>query len=290
MKQKLSLAIALFVMISANGQNIGIGTNAPSSSAQLEVASTNKGFLMPRMTYAQRKLIANPATGLMIYCTDCALGEFQGFDGKNWVNMIGNPAADFPAVNICDKVWSAKNFDGSTYSDGTAIPEVQNPDEWAALTTGAWCYYNNDAANGPIYGKLYNWYAVAGIYNDASYFDPSLRKKLAPAGWHVPTDDEWYTIICSGGSLKSTTGWDNNGGTVPNGNGNNSTGFTALPGGERNDVSFSDATIYGYWWTGTASPEDASLSYSRLITYFDEGIYSTSYSNTTGQSVRLVKD
>ena len=290
MKQKLSLIIALLVIISSQAQNknIGIGTNTPAPSAKLEVTSTNKGFLMPRMTYAQRKLIANPAMGLMIYCTDCALGEFQGFDGKNWVNMIGNPSSDFPAVKICDKVWSSKNLDGATYSDGTPIPEVQDATAWAALTTGAWCYYNNSTDSGAKYGKLYNWYAVAGIYDQASLNDPSLRKKLAPIGWHVPSDDEWSTISCTGGSLKSTTGWDNNGGTVPNGNGNNSTGFTALPGGQINGSSFGDATIYGYWWSG--SSVDATSSFSRLITYFDEGIYQVPYANTSGFSVRLVKD
>jgi uncharacterized protein (TIGR02145 family) len=59
---------------------------------------------------------------------------------------------------------------------------VSDKDAWANLTTGAWCYYENDAKNGVKYGKLYNWYAV----NDA--------RGLAPAGWHVPTDYEWEVL------------------------------------------------------------------------------------------------
>ena len=70
------------------------------------------------------------------------------------------------------------------YRDGTPIPQVTDPTAWANLTTGAWCYYNNDPANGAIYGKLYNWYAVAGIHDAASLNNPSLRKQFAPQGWH----------------------------------------------------------------------------------------------------------
>jgi uncharacterized protein (TIGR02145 family) len=75
-----------------------------------------------------------------------------------------------------------ENLDVVTYRNGDIIPQVTDPSLWSSLTTGAWCYYNNDANNGGIYGKLYNWYAVN---------DP---RGLAPEGWHVPTDEEWETL------------------------------------------------------------------------------------------------
>ena len=66
-------------------------------------------------------------------------------------------AGEINSVKICKQVWMSKNLDVSTYRDGTSIPQVTDPVEWANLTTGAWCYYENNSANGPVYGKLYNW-------------------------------------------------------------------------------------------------------------------------------------
>jgi hypothetical protein len=85
-------------------------------------------------------------------------------------------------VAIGTQVWTTKNLDVATYRNGDVISQVSDKDAWANLTTGAWCYYENDAKNGVKYGKLYNWYAV----NDA--------RGLAPAGWHVPTDYEWEVL------------------------------------------------------------------------------------------------
>ena len=79
-------------------------------------------------------------------------------------------------TTIGTQEWTTKNLDVATYSDGTIIPEVQDPQQWAALTTGAWCYYNNKTANCTTYGKLYNWYAVAGIHDT----DPTPQIKNLP--------------------------------------------------------------------------------------------------------------
>src|SRR5690606_8327358 len=64
----------------------GIGTNSPDPSAQLEVSSTDKGILIPRMSEAQRDAIATPATGLLIFQTDGSEG-FYYFDGTNWISL-----------------------------------------------------------------------------------------------------------------------------------------------------------------------------------------------------------
>ena len=96
---------------------------------------------------------------------------------------------------IGTQVWTTQNLNVSTYLDGTPIPNVTNASTWASLTTGAYCYYNNDSATyAAVYGKLYNWYAVAGIYDASSLSTPSLRKNLAPAGYHIPTHAEWTTL------------------------------------------------------------------------------------------------
>lgn len=73
-----SLVMALVIIVSLNGvaQSVGIGTNAPDSSAILDLNSTNKGVLVPRMTATQRKSIAQPARGLLVYQTDSASGFY----------------------------------------------------------------------------------------------------------------------------------------------------------------------------------------------------------------------
>jgi uncharacterized protein (TIGR02145 family) len=159
-----------------------------------------------------------------------------------------------PSVLIGEQRWFSRNLDVSAYSDGTAIPQVQDQATWDSLTTGAWCYYDNDSANDPIYGKLYNWYAVAGIYDAASLANPALRKQLAPAGWHVPTDLEWDTLIAflggqsSGGKMKEvgTAHW-----LSPNVGATNESGFTALGAGFRYFSIFGAIREQTLWWSST---------------------------------------
>lgn len=78
------LVFSLFSSISM--AQVGIGTNTPAPSAQLDVTSTEKGFLPPRMTSAQRDLIATPATGLLIFQTDNTAGYYF-YDGTAWVGL-----------------------------------------------------------------------------------------------------------------------------------------------------------------------------------------------------------
>ena len=202
-------------------------------------------------------------------------------------NAIVTP---LPNVTIGTQIWSSTNLDVTTYRDGTPIPQVTDPTAWANLTTGAWCYYNNDPANGAIYGKLYNWYAVAGIHDVASFNDPSLRKQLTPQGWHVPSDAEWNTLTTflgglsvAGGMMKSTsTLWQS-----PNTGATNSSGFTGLPGGHRGN-NFESIGNIGVWWS--SSEQSTQSASHRNLHYLD--IHVTTWSTTKfyGYSVRCLRD
>ena len=198
-------------------------------------------------------------------------------------------------VTICNQVWMLKNLDVSTYQDGTPIPEVTDPTEWANLTTGAWCYYENNIANDPVYGKLYNWFAVAGIYDETSFLDPSLRKQLAPTGWHVPSDVEWTTLTTSclgggsvaGGKMKETgtTHWQ-----TPNTGATNSSGFAGLPGGIRYGAwsLFGNVGGGGYWWS--SSHDYTSYAWGRYLYYSNTVAFRVGVNKIFGFSVRCVKD
>lgn len=194
----------------------------------------------------------------------------------------------YPVVQICSQIWMAKNLNVGKYRNGDVIPQVQDPTQWANLTTGAWCYYANQTANGTVYGKLYNWYAV----NDS--------RGLAPTGWHVSTNPEWNILeTCAGGFSNAghnlreagTTHWQ-----PTNANATNSVGFTALPGGWRNSggiTDFEKITQWGTWWTSSGSVTDPNFKINRLLTYFQSYIGYNEGIGTdlrSGYSVRCVKD
>lgn len=184
-------------------------------------------------------------------------------------------------ITICNQTWMLKNLDVTTYRNGDPIPQVSDITAWRNLTTGAWCYYENDLSNGPVYGKLYNWYAVN---------DP---RGLAPSGWHVPSHAEWNTLInclggisIAGGKLKETgtTHW-----LTPNLGATNSSGFTGLPGGYRyfNGV-FYYVGNFGIYWSSTAGNPTEVLA--RALNSASEGVYLYSWFKQAGFSVRCVKD
>jgi uncharacterized protein (TIGR02145 family) len=200
------------------------------------------------------------------------------------------PVAPMPNVTIGTQVWTTKNLDVTTYRDGTPIPEVKDATAWANLTTGAWCYYENSTANGTTYGKLYNWYAVAGIHDN----DPNTPNKvLAPTGWHVPSDAEWTTLttflggVSLAGSKMKATGtslW-----TAPNTDSTNSSGFTGLPGGYRSPDrgTFYFVSFGGYWWSSSDSITPSS--WMRYV-FYDASVYRFAYERKQGHSVRCIRD
>ena len=187
-------------------------------------------------------------------------------------------------TTICNQTWMRYNLNASKYRNGEDIPEVTDFAAWAALTTGAWCWYANNSANGTTYGKLYNWYAVN---------DP---RGLAPAGWHIPTDAEWTTLeTCLGGSSVTggamketgTTHW-----VSPNTGATNSSGWTGLPGGFRKfylGATFEGVGEAGYWWSSTENLTEGGAWYRYL--YYNNGNIGMFYANKpVGFSVRCLRD
>lgn len=174
-----------------------------------------------------------------------------------------------------------KNLEVVTYRNGDPIPQVTDASAWSLLTTGAWCYFNNDSTNGSKYGKLYNWYAV----NDA--------RGLAPQGWHISTDSEFTTLTSflggesvAGGKMKEvgTVNW-----ASPNTGADNSSGFAGLPGGFRGSSgNFNFLGILGNWWS---TPEiDVSNAYYRTLSNNLGSIARTVSNKRRGFSVRCFRD
>lgn len=196
----------------------------------------------------------------------------------------------YQTVKIGTQVWIAENLKTTRYNDDTAIPNVTDNTEWTELSTGAFCWANNDEATyKPLYGALYNWYAVE-------------TGNLCPTGWHVPTDAEFSVMEVSlgmseidasgtewrgtdqGEKLKSTTGW-------PEGqNGTNTSGFTAPPSGYRfyGDGLTKGLGLICYFWSAT--PVDDLISAYRRLDADNDAVYRSATHKEAGKSVRCVKN
>ena len=251
------------------------GTFAVAGTTATDIATYSDTGLNPATTYIYRVYSYNVAGKSPVYSNELTL------------------TTNSPTITNGTQFWQNANLNLATYSDGTIIPEVQDPTQWAGLTTGAWCYYNNDATNGTTYGKLYNWYAVVGIWNEASKTDATQRKKLAPIGYHVPSDAEWTTLTdylggdaVAGGKMKAagTSLW-----YTPNTEATNSSGFTGLPGGYRyNFGSFSIIGSNGYWWS--SSEVNTTNAWFRYLNYYYGDALRDNYYKTNGFSVRCLRD
>ena len=186
----------------------------------------------------------------------------------------------FNKVKIGNQTWMTENLNVSTFRNGDSIPEAKTDEEWEKAGMDdkpAWCYYDNDPANGKKYGKLYNWYAVA---------DP---RGLAPEGWHMPGDAELSLLTdYLGGEveaetkMKSTNGWNSR-------NGTNKSGFSGLPGGSRYPYgNFYTRGVYGYWWSSTEY--NAADAWYRSMNSDDSNVYRHDNKKDFGYSVRCIRD
>lgn len=190
----------------------------------------------------------------------------------------------YATVTIGTQTWMAENLRTTKYNDGTVIPNVTDEHNWFDLKTGAYCNYNNtiNADTIATYGRLYNWYAIN-------------TGKLAPKGWHVPTDAEWTTLTdyLGGDSAasrklreKGTTHWkcQNTGAT-------NETGFTALPGGYRNYSYYGQFYEVGEdcrLWSATNFT--TSSAWYRFVDCNNSDVGRYGFEKTSGLSVRCVRD
>ncbi len=199
----------------------------------------------------------------------------------------------YKTVVIGTQTWMAENLKTTRYNDDTDIPNVPDALTWNSLTTPACNWYDNDILNKDKYGVIYNWFTVA-------------TGKLCPAGWHAPTDAEYNTMELyigvpiadidfygwrgtdQGTQLKSITGWD------AGGNGTNTRGFNAFPGGY---LQWLQGQFFGlgtltYFWTATDDSNNGNptVAWYRQLNGSETGIDKETTNKTGGKYVRCVKD
>jgi len=209
-----------------------------------------------------------------------------GYETGTVTDIDGNV---YKTIKIGNQWWMAENLRVTHYRNGDAIPNKKKGKSflgfgdsgWDELKTGAYCNYDNDPKYVQTYGRLYNWYAI------------SDHRNIAPEGWHVPTDEEWQTLIdflggnsVAGGKMKErgTTHWSS-----PNKGATNQSKFSSLPSGYRDDNgSFGFIRDRAYYWSATKTNKGNAWGISLYFYRSDAGHHP--FKKQYGFSVRCVRD
>ncbi len=307
--KKIKLLFVLITMISIQTITAQVSINTdgttPDASAILDLKSTEKGILIPRMNQSEIEDIASPAIGLMVFNTSDNRFYFYDDGASVWKEIAigsgtitptptcGSPITyggqSYNTVQIGTQCWMAKNLNIGTRIDGSGN-QTNNS------TIEKYCYGDN-TSNCDTYGGLYQWDEMM------QYVTTAGTQGICPTGWHLPTDAEWKTMEMhlgmsqdqadatgwrgtdEGGKLKETgtTHW-----ASPNTGATNTSGFTGLPGGYRyTNGSFTDLTFYAYFWS---SSENGSDAWYRGLSFGSAQVGRYDYDKAYGFSVRCVRD
>lgn len=208
--------------------------------------------------------------------------NFEEWANNSVTDIDGNV---YSTVTIGTQTWMAENLKTTRYRNGDPIPNVISDSQWGYLYTGAYCWYDNNIVNKDVYGALYNGYAVKDSRN------------IAPQGWHVPSKEEWTTLInylggdsVAGGKMKvaGTAYWNS-----PNTDASNSSGFNAMPAGyrQRGTGIFMYKGAFTYFRTTTDETSSGYDSAWLVMLFGESGVSRTTYAEKTGGlSVRCIKD
>lgn len=306
----LTFAISSMISCETFGQ-VGIsdtGTLIPDSNAVFELGSVSKGALLPRLTTEEIKTIYLPPDGLLVYNTDSSMFYYYDSGISSWRNfqpgnkiivpVCGSPFLDdrnnklYPTILIGTQCWMGGNLD-----IGTLIPSSQAMQNNNTLEK--YCY-NNSADSCAKYGALYTWDETM------QYVTTEGTQGICPAGWHIPSDNEWKVLEGNadsqygvgdpiwdeigergfdvGKKLKSVSGW------YMNGNGVDLYNFAILPGGMKSSTSGNMylAGSFGYFWV--SNEYDAIDAIGRIFRYVADDSYWNIDSKTAGYSVRCLKN
>ena len=297
--QLFTALLILPVLTFAQGVAINTDNSEADPSAVLDIKSNDKGLLIPRMTQSEIEAITDPANGLLVFSTDD--DNFYVFiQSENiWKELAlaipvwscGEILTDsrdnqtYATVQIGTQCWMAENLNIGTVINGSGN-QTNNG------TIEKYCYDNN-TANCDEYGGLYQWNEMM------EYTTLEGTQGICPAGWYVPADNEWETLITflggesvAGGEMKSTRTdpdahprWNS-----PNTGANNNSGFTAFPGGSRTYYATfpNNLGANSLWWS--SSQNGSNHAWLKILEYSSAQTYTTYGDKSTGMTVRCLKD
>jgi uncharacterized protein (TIGR02145 family) len=280
-QQMLSVPYALYSTnagSASNAESAGNGISGVSQTGDTLYLANGNYLIVPGIS------LANGSGGGTTLHT-CGAPNVHNPD-LTYGSMTDQEGNVYKTIVIGTQEWMAENLNTSVYRNGDAIPTNLDDATWAATTSGAWAYYNNDASYACPYGKLYNWFTCV----DA--------RGLCPVGWHVPSDAEWTVLtdflggesdaggkMKSTGTIEATTGlWG-----VPNSGATNNSGFSGVAAGYRgSDGEYPNIGLISGFWGAT---EVGSITAWRALLQFNNENADAGDENTlTGFSVRCLRD
>jgi len=298
------LTITILASYSLTAQ-VAVTTDGSSAdgSAMLEIKSSEKGFLPPRV--ANVNDVSNPAEGLMVY--DLSSHCMRYYNGTKWSECIGiyrptcvefvdeRDMKSYTAVLIGTQCWMAENLNIGTRIDG-GVDQTQNtPEEIIEKYS-----YDDLEINCGTYGGMYQWNEIM------QYVTTEATQGICPTGWHIPTDDEWKVLEMNLGMSQeqaNLTGYrgTNEGSKLAGNeplwtNGNldsnadfGTSGFAGLPGGKWEPaVGFVLLNSRAYFWS---SSEESIYSWYRELYSNNAKVSRYSYYfGEPGFSVRCLQD
>jgi uncharacterized protein (TIGR02145 family) len=290
---KLSLQGANYNTIETTNKSILKATKVTSDVKSMDFSSGDKLVLKAYFTGSTSVDTLTPTADMTI--------EFGNF----YYTLTDYELNTYLAVEIGNQIWMAENLKVTHYPDGNSIPKATDDAVWKHVkdksAEAAYCFYDNDKDS--EYGVLYSWPAALGgkgVYSDTN---PSGVQGVCPAGWHLPSIEEWSELrdfisqdvhfYKEGKALKATSGW------ADDGNGTDDYRFCALPGGQRGYMNWdTDQVVYygsfigkgnnATWWTSNYMAVDAA-AFVRII-HNSKTIQFISDMRSNGFSIRCVKD
>ncbi len=257
----------------------GTGTGSYTSNLTNLTAGTNYYL----KAYASNAIGTSYGNQIFFATPQCNTGSvITDIDGNTYNTVV-----------IGSQTWMKENLRTTKYNNGDAIPNITNSSQWAASTTAAWAYYNNNSSYNNDYGKLYNGYTI----------DPN--KNVCPCGYHIPSDAEWNTLVnYLGGEnvagiklMSGTNHWNN----IPNVS-TNSSGFKALPGGYRyygqsasflhmgQNAAFLSSSYGNMDIASVPNGNGGAEVYTYLPTPSQPGNTATLMQGSLGSSIRCIKN
>ncbi len=204
----------------------------------------------------------------------------------NYGSIMDQEGNVYKTILIGTQEWMSENLNTSIYRNGDEIQTDLDNETWSNTTSGAWTHYHDDASLSCPYGKLYNWYACTDT------------RQVCPVGWHVPSDNEWSTLInhlggeaLAGGKMKTTGTIETETGLwyTPNVEVTNSVGFSGLPGGFRSSDGgyYTQGTIGAFW---NSTDFDEFVAWSQSLNNSSASSGKPPLSKKYGISVRCLRD
>jgi uncharacterized protein (TIGR02145 family) len=297
----LALSVVLATSLASHAQ-VGIGTSTPNASAELDVSSTTKGFLPPRLTAAQRDAITSPAVGLVIFNTSTNCLNF--YNGA-WFETCGSPvylsgsifcASGVTAVvdvtnPTTGKIWMDRNLGASQVAaSSTDTLSYGSLYQWGRSSDGHQCRYSSTTAtlssvDQPAHGNFilapntpFDWRSPQ---NDNLWQGVNGDNNPCPSGYRIPTGAELNAERASWSS-------QNNLGALA------SPLKLPMPGARYNsNGTFADVGTGGYYWASTVNTAfgwDGSYKNSSYLYFSSSSASIYNFDRAYGISVRCIKN